>query len=297
MNTQAQAKKSKGNWKISKQSPLFDLAMRQNKRCYLLQLPGELRNYIYDLVFDAPLFVEMVSEKVSTEFWYQSFRQRPHNITTIRCPKRLGNYTFDGECSAHWRQSRSALLLTCSQLYYESAPTLYKSATFIFHSACRLHNFLISIRPFCLAAVNSVYFHHTTYGHPKFPTNEKWKAVHLRKLASTIGRCAHLMKNVTTFHLSLQVDEVPLRLSLDEYWVKPFLKLEVLSLRHVQVIMHDIRAVTNNAKEAMHMLRSSFAFALEKRLMGEHLELFKLDPFSFANLSIDDKMLLEYLTG
>ena len=297
INTQAQAKRSKGDWKISTQSPLFNLAMHQKKQCYLLQLPGELRNYIYELVFDAPLFVEMVSEKVPTEFWYQAPRQRSHNINIIRCPKRLGKRTFDDESSAHWRQSRSALLFTCNQLYYESAPFLYKSATFIFHSACRLHNFLICIRPFCLAAVNSLYFHHTTYGHPKFPANETWKAVHLRKLTSTIGRCAHLMKNVTTIHLSLQVDEVPLRLSLDEYWVKPFLNLEVLSLQHVHVIMHDIRAVTNDAKEAMLMLRSSFAFALEKRLMGEHLELFNSEPLSFANLSIDDRMLLEYFIG
>lgn len=106
-----------------------------------------------------------------------------------------------------------------------------------------------------------------------------------------------MMKNVTTLHLSLQVDEVPLRLSLDEYWVKPFLKLEILSLRHVHVIMHDIRAVTNDAKEAMLMLRSSFAFALERRLMGENLELFNSEPLSFANLSVDDRMLLEYLTS
>ena len=295
--TEAQAKKSKGNWKISSSSPLFDLAILKKNQCRLLQLPGEIRNHIYNLVFDAPVIVEMVSDKVSTDFWYQTAHGRPRDAVIVRFPKRLGNHALHGECSAHWKQSRFALLLTCRQIYSESAPILYKSTAFVFHSACRLRNFLVSVRPFCLAAVKSIYFHHTTYGHPKFPVDEAWKAGHLRKLLNTIGRCVSLMKSVTNLQLSLQVDEVPLRLSLDEYWVKPFLKFAALPLRHVHVIMHDIRAVADGAKGTMLTLRSAFAIALERWLMGGRSEPSSNYSLNFDDLSIDNRLLLKYSIG
>ena len=295
--TEAQAKKSKGDWKIATSSPLFNLVVLPKHQCRLLQLPAEIRNCIYELVFSGPLIVEMVSDKVSTDFWYQTTQGRPRDATIIRFPRRLGNHNLSSECLPCEKRSRSALLLTCRQIYSESAQIFYESATFVFHSACRLRNFLVTVRPSCLAAVRSLCFHHTTYGHPKFPADEKWKAIHLRKLTSTISRCVSLMKNVSDIQLSLQVDEVPLRLSLDEYWVKPLLKFALLPLRHVHVIMHEIRVASTDAKKIMLTLRPSFAIALKRRLLDGQYNFCVTESLNYDDLSAENRVLLKYLVG
>ena len=295
IRTKSEAVKSKGDWQITSVSPKVHCNKGKIPRCNLLSLPGEIRNFIYSLVYDRPLIVEMVSPKISTVFWHDEFNKLPKGTVILRHPHRLGPYSAQDRHKTHWEYSYNALLCTCKQLYNETTPYLYRSTIFVFHSAHRLQNFLTNVRPCCLSYIGTLYFHHTTYGHPKFPSNESWKQLHQRKLRKTLKDAVLKLNNVNTLRLSLEVDEVPLKFSLDEEWAEPMLRLADLPLEDVRVLIHDVEAIPCELRRAFSDVRQAFRVLVEDYLLHRQVGPLQMYIPDYKDAHVDEREWIDYL--
>ncbi len=238
--TRAEAHKSKGAWIIpSSKSHLLEPFHRHTKRCRLLQLPGEVRNLIYDYVFEDPVVVQFVPSAnddgfalgkklgLSREAYYHQTLCKEAAQTSSTMP-RIFRFRMSHSRVNHqvkWATSLHALILTCRQIYAEAAPLLYARMTFFFQSARAIVRYLAQLRTPQLAALQKIHIDYRTYGNPQSPgTHECW----MRKYEALWRKACELLatkpSGLRQLWITVEVHQFPLRFRLAETWVAPLLE-------------------------------------------------------------------------
>jgi hypothetical protein len=186
---------------MSRPSPPFGTAPEKH-RLGFLDLPGEIRNPIYMLLFQRTDYeLRWLSEPRNTPNRFRSLTYWEYNLprdwldeTRAWADIKVGESTgwdlvFSGPkfhgCGERalerrrnlfkeWRlrnyrapmgtaPSRAALLQTCRQINVEATPFLYSEASFGFADTGLPHRFLSCLRPPTKRWINKIYLQHQTY--------------------------------------------------------------------------------------------------------------------------------------
>ncbi|KAI9739586.1 MAG: hypothetical protein M1834_006304 [Cirrosporium novae-zelandiae] len=253
---------------------------------HLLTLPGEVRNKIYELVFDNIHLVLVFDGKnhlthrvinSKTEKSYAKYRQwysQPRSDFTISSQKQLvqhfkavpHKYVKQGNRVPDLRNifsntSIASLLLVCHQTHQETFKYLYEKTCFTFHSPKSITQFLNVLKPYYKSSIRHLSLVHSTYGEPRNLANRKWKETHDRKWLEVCTRAAEEMPKLKELSIYLNICDLPLELNLEAIWASPYLMFADRGLDKVSVAL---RAKGRSCNKNL----AACAGVLQKRLLS-----------------------------
>ena len=226
-----------------------------------LELPGEIRNQIYDLaiVKDEYKIVWVNDNHKSKSLTYRN----PRSTTTSRIvlpkepvlPKdaaqrrRSLDIKYKPKAirerlpSDYYGPIPTTLLLVNKKMHDEAASVFYAKSTFHFHALGTLRHFLDQLTPVATKSITTLAIKYQAYGHPQFRDNRLWKAKHDRLWAKLCWRVADecSLKNLL---LDLKLNAAPTTFcTLDEAefegiaaaWIRPLWAFQDIDLQRCWV--------------------------------------------------------------
>lgn len=245
--------------------------------CGFFKLPGEIKNQIYELVFD-PCDIEikwLKRRRTLTHLVYKSNRLKLDQTqawgTTKTKGKKaltppfsgptLGAKTVEIRRLLHHPRStrldleetysnahtRAALLFTCRAIHNEAASMFYGAQSFGFSSRGLLEKFLSTINPIAKASITRLFLQHETYGEPYLIADIPWKTTHDAKWATCCATLATDLKSLKELHLLLKINDKPLHLNLAAGWVAPLLSFQDIGLKvfGLELLVRRLNSKTN----------------------------------------------------
>ncbi|OCK78700.1 hypothetical protein K432DRAFT_427099 [Lepidopterella palustris CBS 459.81] len=219
----------------------------KRKRTRFLDLPGELRNLIYQFYFEGGLRSEIVARGVelipkpvksiklcvfscSGRIMPVGAERRDNHgaLLTLRTSRLLGNYMRVHGVNTNWRNSFCALILVCKQLQVEVLPSLYNLTTFAFAAPRRISNFLTHVPKSCLKWISKLHLHYANYGPPE-TRFLAWKTKHANRWTQTFKQISKELPNLSELRIWLHVTESPLHFDLRQTWVQPLMQFRRLT--------------------------------------------------------------------
>ena len=222
-----------------------------------LDLPGEIRNQIYDLaiVKDEYQLVWVNNNHKSKSLTYRHPRsttnsrivlpkqpvlpkdaaQRRRSLDIKTKPKAIRAHLP----SDYYGPIPTTLLLVNKQMHDEAASVFYAKSTFHFHALGTLRHFLDQLTPVATKSITSLALRYQAYGNPQFRENQRWKAKHDRLWTDLCWRVADecSLKNLL---LDLTLNVAPTTFcSLDEAefegiaaaWIRPLWAFQDINLQ------------------------------------------------------------------
>ena len=216
-----------------------------------LDLPGEIRNQIYDLaiVKDEYQVVWVNNNHKSKSLTYRHPRpimntkpvlpkdaaQRRRALDIKNKPKAVRQRLP----SNYYGPIPTTLLLINKQMHNEAASVFYAKSTFHFHTLGTLRHFLDQLTPVAMKSITSLALKYQAYGNPQFTDNKIWKAKHDRLWDDLCWRVADecSLKNLL---LDLTLNVAPTTFcSLDEAefegigaaWIRPLWAFQDINLQ------------------------------------------------------------------
>ena len=216
-----------------------------------LELPGEIRNQIYDLaiVKDEYQLLWVNNNHKSKSLTYG----HPRSNTTIKpvLPNDAAQRrrSLDIKNKPHAVRQRlpsdyygpipTTLLYVNKQMHDEAASVFYAKSTFHFHALGTLRHFLDQLTPIAMKSMTSLALKYQAYGNPQFTNNRIWKAKHDRLWDDLCWRVADecSLKNLL-LDLTLNVSPTTF-CSLDEAefegigaaWIRPLWAFQDIHLQ------------------------------------------------------------------
>ena len=233
-----------------------------NRSPSFLLLPGEIRNKIYDLVFQHHVFeLQWNRPHNDLTYWVPGDSGAACLDSSIRSPRwqrrdpKLNPHLnpnasqrrrlFDLPCRQHssipnrpiyqLSPGPAALLLTCRQIHNETCSIFYGNNTFCFTSRTLLQKFLSSINVVSRASIQRLRLQHVTYGDPYRTSNCVWKELHDTGWDKACHQAAEELNSLKELSIRLRVCDVPLVLNLTASWVAPFLAFRGRGLTKVEI--------------------------------------------------------------
>ena len=219
---------------------------KQFRSLSFLDLPAEIRNKIYDLLFVGYVLI------------YRSHpvRERLENPQVIARLHLACRRIYSWSAGTHFYIA-PGLLRVCRQVHGEATAFLYGNTTFRLESVFTVNKFL-NIVP-AADAIRKLELRHSTYGEPRLTEDRKWKHQHDKKWMNTCKRIAENMTSLDYLKLELRICDWPTQLNLAAAWAKPLLVLKgSTGIHHVEVtLIHDafseqrLQATANVVARAM----------------------------------------------
>ncbi|EXJ96148.1 hypothetical protein A1O1_01274 [Capronia coronata CBS 617.96] len=216
--------------KVSVTSPTPTAFSPPSKPFPFFDLPGEIRNKIYDLVIPETRVVisgthpQKELEKLKAKAPTKKHKRPRHRL--------LGEFTGD--------VVSTSFLLTCRQMNEEAIQIIYARTIFCFDRFVVINKFLDTIPSAAAKSIGRLEITHTGYAEPEWTDDRVWKLRHDEKWSMTSERIKRGMTCLESLKLALTVFDWPCRLELDESWAKPLLNLAGDGLDWVEVkLMHD----------------------------------------------------------
>jgi hypothetical protein len=247
---------------------------RQLKSPSFVDLPAEIRNKIYDLLFAGYVLLYR-SHPVRERLENPQVKPRLY----LAC-RRL----YSWPAGTHFYIA-PGLLRVCRQVHEEAVAFLYGNTIFRFESVFTVNKFL-NIVP-AANAIRKLELRHSTYGEPQLTEDRKWKHRHDKKWMDTCRRIAENMTSLEHLKIELRICDWPTQLNLAASWAKPLLVLKgSTGIHHVEVtLIHDafneqrLQAAANVVARAMRTgesrLRTELAGNVANiepiKLPGDHL--------------------------
>jgi hypothetical protein len=207
-------------------------SQKRQKSIGFLDLPGEIRNQIYDHYFKDKVRIELVA-KGTRLYPKRSPSPSKQRQLTIRKPKLHNRKTLEkkGEYkSCKWESTFSALLLVCWQIYRETMPFHYNAAAFVFASTGNLRFFLKVIPTLNLTFITALELHHCSYGCPSQPGYMVWKAKYDTSWWNVCKAASLQLTGLKRLTLILHITEIPLLLEFhNNLWIAPLLHFRRLA--------------------------------------------------------------------
>ena len=247
---------------------------RQLTSLSFVDLPAEIRNKIYDLLFAGYVLL------------YRSHpvRERLENPQVKSRLYLACRHIYSWPAGTHFYIA-PGLLRVCRQVHQEAVAFLYGNTTFCLESVFTVNKFL-NIVP-AADAIRKLELRHSTYGEPRLTEDRKWKHRHDKKWMNTCRRIAENMTSLEHLKIELRICDWPTQLNLAAPWAKPLLVLKgSTGIHHVEVtLIHDafneqrLQAAANVVARAMRTGKSRLRPALAGnvaniepiKLSGDHL--------------------------
>lgn len=223
-----------------------------------LNLPGELRNKIYDyamvkqhyeigwvdnnhksksLTYRLPLLGKAYGPHLESN----AARRRRQ----LDCSRRAPSQKRLVEGSIH--SGPAALLTVCKKVHDEACSVFYSKSTFIFCGLGALRQFLNNLSPIATKALTRLVIHYRAYGEPNRTEDQKWKAKHDRLWEDLCWRIADQCTSLTNLSLDLTLNKSPLwfapfdladQAGIGAQWIKPLWAFQDVNIRRCWVRLH-----------------------------------------------------------
>ncbi|ETI29223.1 hypothetical protein G647_01676 [Cladophialophora carrionii CBS 160.54] len=192
-------------------------------------LPGEIRNRIYDLVVpEARVIVSGTHPQKQLQQLKKREPKKKH-----QAPRYHLQGTFAGG------STEASLLFSCRQMNCEAVQYVYARTTFCFTSFVVLRKFLGTVPEAARSSIVSLEITHIGYGEPPLLADREWKLRHDAKWSAVLNQVKQqtalrrLVIDITNF-------DWPIQLEAREPWAKPLLALGADGLDRVDVTLeHD----------------------------------------------------------
>ncbi|KIX06563.1 uncharacterized protein Z518_04539 [Rhinocladiella mackenziei CBS 650.93] len=200
------------------------------KRFPFFDLPGEIRNKIYDLMVPKSRVVitgshpqKELAKLKSQEPW------KKHKLPRYRLSE-----TFTGDATG------LALLFTCRQMNREAVEFIYSRITFCFDRIVTVNKFLNVIPTAGARSIEDLEIAHNGYGEPQWMVDREWKFRYDAKWRMLLVRIKQEVPSLQRLSVNLTVFDWPCRLETTERWARPLLDLagDGLDLANVK-LLHD----------------------------------------------------------
>ncbi|KEF63024.1 uncharacterized protein A1O9_00999 [Exophiala aquamarina CBS 119918] len=193
-------------------------------------LPGEIRNRVYDLVVeDSRVLIQ--GNHPNKEL---ARLHREESTSKHRRPR----CHFSGKFSKHG--AGVSLLYTCQRMNAEVVEFVYARTTFCFDNMNTIHKFLNTIPPAGAKSIEILEVDHKGYGEPRWTDDREWKLRHDEKWKQTLKLIRAKLLVLHTLKLNITVFDWPCRLEMDAQWAKPLVDFAGDGLNRVDVVFeHD----------------------------------------------------------
>lgn len=204
-----------------------------------LDLPGEIRNRIYTLIFpERQLLLRFFHPKKALKS--TSGRPGPESSKRLKQLYAVSLPLNDG--GHHQREIGlpAQLLRVSCKLYEEIMPLLYSSVALHFESMKAVNCFLNGASSQGMEYLTKLAITHRGYGEPNQTGHTRWKKLHDERWLATCKRIAKEMTGIQHLKLSLQICDWPCQLNLSASWAKPLFFLKGPNgLDRVDVSLHS----------------------------------------------------------
>lgn len=232
------------NFMIMKMSSLIPkparCAQKHRKKLSFLDLPGEIRNQIYQCHF-SNFRVEIMRQNTCLPFyhpnsveryvvldWYERyFRNNPVLRNERQRETKVNKALLE---RIRWATSMTAILLVNKQVHKEALSLLYESTTFVFASNWYLNSFMRIVPKASLAFIRTLELHYESYGDPSLVEDTAFKRKSDDRWLQTCRLAAKQLTGLKSLTLYLHLNDRPLRLRRDEAWVKPLFEFRRLGI-------------------------------------------------------------------
>ncbi|KAF2499202.1 hypothetical protein BU16DRAFT_453636 [Lophium mytilinum] len=215
-------------------------------RTGFLDLPGEIRNYIYGYCFrpgndlslatakaqlrPKPIKSIKLCETLVSDDHHPTSSKKSAGGQALIQPRLLGKYIRIHGTHTNWKTSLHALLLVNKGIYTEVLPLFYAATTIHTASPTRLSNFFTHIPPGAAAWVRKLELTYTTYGHAHNAHLAHFRTKHFARWTELCRQAAKLMVGLEALRVWVHVTASPLHLNLRERWVAPLLQFRRLTV-------------------------------------------------------------------
>ncbi|KAF3034450.1 hypothetical protein E8E11_001430 [Didymella keratinophila] len=214
-----------------------------------LNLPGEIRNKIYQYYFQDTYRCEVVGEGCNFNAHdpkmfkllsnsSQTRPRKPHTWAeggdgqwphplTLRFPVfGAGRRSFlPGPVLYHgWLNPHGALILLCKQMYTETLPLLYNQITFVFEAPRRVEGFLRRIPQASHNSVTKLHLYYTTYGSPAAASDVTWQEKHIESWTRACKAAAKSFTCLRDLDVDVWINEDAPKFNLRQKWLQPLLQ-------------------------------------------------------------------------
>ncbi|KAL1642866.1 hypothetical protein SLS61_009496 [Didymella pomorum] len=161
-----------------------------------LDMPGEIRNQIYQYYFQDHYRCELVGEGCDFDAY---------------APKALKQ------------------LSNTSQPMPKTLPLLYNQITFIFEAPRRVENFLRRMPQAIHNSVTKLHLYYTTYGSPAAASDVTWQEKHIESWARACKAAAKSLTCLRELNVDVWINEDAPKFNLRQKWLQPLLQFRRLT--------------------------------------------------------------------
>lgn len=208
----------------SKPEPLTGMAKllagsRAQEHCRLLRLPGEIRDKIYEYIFETHR-VEIIRVKIKDAKHPKRIRYRlQHRQLLPRDP--VTHIVTSRGISFPLSPLALALVFSCKEIYRETLLFQYSTTQFVFTSSKTIRSFLEKTNPEAQGAIRHLELNHVMYNEPRLTAFRWCKDRSDMAWYLACHGMAYNFASLRELHLNLAVWDWPIRLELGERWALP----------------------------------------------------------------------------
>ncbi len=224
-----------------------------------LDLPGELRNRIYDYAIATNHYaMEWVCDnKKSKSLTYRlpkiSSTSGPWlKLTADAALRRRALHPSGGRVRLrlpddYFRTTPVALLLVCKQMHEEASSVFYSKNTFDFHGIGALNHFLNYLQPTAKMSITKLIIKYRAYGYPEYIPNQYCKDMHDRSWEKLCWRVADECTSLTKLRLDLTLNKSPVSFcafddvedsGLGAQWIRPLRAFQYIGIERCWARVH-----------------------------------------------------------
>lgn len=213
-----------------------------------LNLPGEIRNKIYEYTFKKEFFEIRFADKAERSLTYRlpnrprymQPRLKPDVSRRRRLydwPRRIRSKEFIPAFKLS--PGPAALLLTCKQVNEEASPLFYGSSTFTFQNLRAFDRFLNTLSVTSKASIRSLHLTHHTAGNAFHTPNQPFTRKFDLKWDSLCWKASEEMKSLEELSVDLMINEVPISFDPFDTWMLALLSFEAIGLKRCSIVLRN----------------------------------------------------------
>lgn len=245
---------------------------------HLLELPGEIRNRTYALLF-RHCELEVLRNHPQDHVRRRKREAKEYGLQFKVPHLRLQSVMLGPQKPFNWsghvapRLNQPAhVLQTCRQVRAEAITYLYANTAFSFSSPKVLEKFLNIVPEVGKQAVLQLQLTHATYAEPRLTEMRPWKIRSDKNWTRLCKRMAEEMKSVRCLRLELTICDWPTQLNHAAKWAKPILMLKgEEGLDQVDIVLEH-RSFTRQRLHAAARALENEMLTKEARRQRQHEE-------------------------
>ncbi|KAJ4984475.1 hypothetical protein SVAN01_10027 [Stagonosporopsis vannaccii] len=229
--------------------PRVSLPKKKEKMSFL-ELPGEIRNRVYQYYFRESYNCELVGAACHRSPATPTITFLPDSSTSkrdryggrkdleserslvIRFPRlRRPNSTVRNLPPLGWLNPHGALVLVCKQIHAETLPLLYQRITFVVQAPRRITAFLHKIPKPSYSYVTKLHLHYSTYGSPKAASDVVWQEKHIESWNRVCKVASKSLTCLQELRVDVWINQDAPKFNLRQKWLQPLWQFRRLACK------------------------------------------------------------------